>query len=291
MLPEALAGWNVRYVADGLALTPPDGGTGGGIRIRERLPLQTSAAVVASARTQMAGFERVDVSDVERFTTAEGEYAALWRMTGSRGALRFERTVGLVWGDVACTRIDGGTDDAARFDEYRRAVRALCYYHALGLGERRRRRFVFAPPRGWQGYARGLIGLWIPPGYPNDSRIIHVFPARPIGRRTLTTELNRHLHEISWTGFHADIVDEPVHIDNDDGLTGVSQRVVGSFGAGSLRSVDVAVLHDGRYHYPARFDCDDDGDRSVFAELMRSVEKLPIPEVEDRDALFSHWTV
>ncbi len=292
MLPETVTGWNVRHVAQGVALTPPDGGGGGGVRIRERLPLQTTAQIIDEATAQMQGFDSVEVEQVEVLTTYEGEYAALWTMIGTRGTLRLERTIAAVWGDFHCTRIDGATDDPSRYDAFRGAVRDLCYYHALGLGERRRRRFLFTPPPAWQGYARGLVGLWIPPGYPARDHMIRVFPAHAAGTQTPASALDRQLHEMSWAGFEQERAEKATPAVNDDGLSGVARRLVGRFRGGSRRFIDVTVLQDQRYYYPLRCDSFDHDSlvEDAFAATVRSVKRLPAPVAVESSAFLSHWS-
>ncbi|MCA9678027.1 MAG: hypothetical protein H6708_28160 [Kofleriaceae bacterium] len=291
MLPNILPGWQVRYLADGVALSPPPGVARGGMRIRERIqPLARARDVVATARDQMAGFGALTVSPLETFPTCEGEYAAVCTIAATGGPRPYERTIGLVWGDYAYTQIDGGTDDDAAFAQYRQGVRDLTYYHALGLGEQRRRRFAYAPPPGWRGYPRGLITEWYAPGFPADHGFISVFPARA-GGDTAAAELDRLLHEMSWFGFARDALDEPEPIGSDDGLTGHAWRPVGRFGTGPTLHFEVAVLHDDRFTYVLRLESDDAGlagHRDAFAAMIRSVRHLPVPAPATGTSPFLH---
>lgn len=84
MLPQVLAGWNVRHVAEGVVLTPPAGANAGAIRIRERTELWCARDIVRDALTQMAAFDHVSESAVEPMTTSEGEYAGLCTLVSVR---------------------------------------------------------------------------------------------------------------------------------------------------------------------------------------------------------------
>lgn len=282
MLPDLLPRWRVRYLADGVGLTPPEGADAGAIRIRERvMPLARMRDVLAAARAELAG--EVDASPIEPFATLEGELAAIATIT-ARGAPA--RTIALVWGDHFYTRIDG----VARTLEpavVARGVRDLAYYHALGLGELRRRRFEYAPPPGWRAYPRGLATEWFPPGYPNRAGFLSVFAARPL-QETAATELDRVLHEMSWFAFAKTRGDGPFELATDPGLTGQLWRLAGQFGSGPPTAFEIAVLRDARFSYTTRLESHDPDDRERFAALVRSIRPLPAP-VRPRETPFGHW--
>ena len=290
MLHDILPRWQVRYLADGLALTPPEGRALGGIRIRERVqPVRRARDVIAWAREQMQAFGPLTITPVETFTTYEGEFAAVCTIVGARGDLPYERTIGLVWGDYFFTQIDGGTDDAAAFPRFRKAVRDLAYYHALGLGELRRRRFVYTPPPGWRGYPRGLVTEWYAPEFPARHGFISVFPARA-GRESPSSELDQLLHEMSWFGFEQESIEGPIELASDD-LTGSAWRPVGRFATGPRLFFEIAVLRDQRFTYVARLEsqeADLDEHRRLFADVVRSVEPLPAPVAPGGTTTFSH---
>src|SRR5262249_52340514 len=46
----------------------------------------------------------------------------------------------------------------------------------------RRRRYLYAPPPGWQALPTGLIATWYPPEYPRHRSQIVVYPAEPSRR-------------------------------------------------------------------------------------------------------------
>lgn len=291
VLPNLLPGWQVRYRADGLALVPPTGGRGG-IRIREHLqPLRRAGDALAAIAEQMQFFAPLTLSPIEPFVTCEGEFAAIAQVRGQRGELPFQRTVAWVWGDHHYTQIDGGTDDTAAFDRFRQGVRDLAYYHALGLGEARRRRFRYTAPAGWRAYTRGLITEWYAPDFPRDHGFISVFPARP-GGDTPAAELDRLLHEMSWFGFERDAVEGPFPVAAVDGLAGSLWRPSGRFAGGPVLHFEIAVLEDARYRYALRLESRRDHlerHRAVFEDVVASVRPLPRPETLGHAAELAHW--
>jgi hypothetical protein len=289
-LGDVLPGWRVRYLADGVALAPPEGRAAGGIRVRERIqPLRGARHVIDWVTDQMRFFGSLSVTTLERMVTCEGEHGATFTVTALRGEVPYERTVGLVWGDDFYTQIDGGTDDAASFARFRHGVRDLTYLHSLGLGERRRRRFVYAPPPGWRGYPRGLIAEWYAPDFPKDHGFISVFAAR-VGEDSTPSQLDRLLHEMSWFGFQRESLNGPEEVSSADGLKGHRWRPVGKFRGGARLFFDVVVLYDKRFSYVLRLESRSERleeHRRLFADMVRSVEQLPVPNSGRPAALFA----
>jgi hypothetical protein len=259
-------------VTDGVALVPPD--RHGGIRLLERQPLLTMRAAIAHAREQMTSFD-VELSPIERLSTHDGEYAATCTLVGRHAGIRLERTIGMVWGDYHCTRIDGATSDITQHDRYRSAIHTLTRHHTLGLGELRRRRFVYEPPHGWQGYARGLVTLWMPPAYPRDSTTIHVFPARAASIADAAARLDRQLHEMSWFGFTEEASVDPEPLLTGRSLQGALHRFTGRFHGGPVRAFSLAILGDQRFHYVMRYEGADATHEAAFRALVDSVEPVP----------------
>jgi hypothetical protein len=284
MVPE-LAGWTVRHVTDGVALVPPD--RAGGIRLLERQPLLTMREAIAHASTQMTSFV-CEMSPIQRFTTHEGEYAATRTIVGRHGDIRLERTIGIVWCDHFCTRIDGATTDPAQHDRYRTAIDTLTRHCSLGLGEQRRRRYVYEPPPSWQGYTRGLVSLWIPPEYPRDAALISVFPARPVRSSDPSSRLDRQLHEMSWYGFAQQSSAPPEALVTSHSLVGTLHSVTGRFHHGPPRALSLALLEDHRFHYAMRLEGPDDTHRSLFRAVVESVEPIP-SHVPDVHAVHPSW--
>ena len=237
----------------------------------------------------MAGFGELDVSALSVMTTYEGEYGAMCTISAKHGESRHERTVGMVWGDHFYTQIDGATDHTESFAVFRQGVRDLVYYHSLGLGERRRRRYIYTPPDGWRGYPRGLVAEWFAPGFPKVPGFISVFPARP-AVNSPTDELHRLLHEMSWFGFHREITNEPTHVTTRDGMSGHVWQLIGCFGNGPRLLIEVCTLADDRFRYVLRLESrmgQEQGHHDLFEEVIKSVQQLPRPIVVTTD-LFAH---
>jgi hypothetical protein len=239
----------------------------------------------------MPPVDSLAVSPVELLTTAEGEYAALVTLAFRKGEDAYERTIGLVWGDFFYSQIDAGTGDPRSFERFRRAARDLTYYHSLGLGELRRRRFRYTPPTGWPGYPRRLVTEWHHPGFPNEHGLIAVYPARPV-HGTDAGELDRVLHEMSWFGFERESLDGPEAVFTDHKLTGVRWRPVGRYEGGPRLFYDVVVLQDERFGYVLRLETQEAGleaHRKVFDAVVRSVRPLPTPAPPADVPSMVHW--
>ncbi len=183
----------------------------------------------------------------------------------------------VLFGDDFYARIDGVTAVPARLEPMRQIMRDLAQTYSLGLGELRRRRYLYAPPSGWTGYPRGLITEWQPPAFPNDPSSIAVFPARPI-RETAAGALDRALHELGWAGFAATS-------DSTDALattrfaTGLVRKLTGTSGGQDVHQ-HIAVLQDARFFYVCRLEGTAAAlaaHRGGFVELLESIEPVALP--------------
>ncbi len=283
---EILPGWRVRYLADGLLLSPAGPPEGRSIRIQERLPLRPAHAVIAAARAQLPGAD-LALSAIERVITQEGEFAIRCALRGADAC----RALGMVWGDHFYTQIDGAARPAD-FAEVEAGVRDLTAFHALGLGELRRRRYLYTPPPGWRAYPRGLTAEWYAPGFPGDHGFISAFAARP-GGETLTSQLDRVLHEMSWFGFRRDASEPGEAMSTDDGTAGHAWTITGRYAAAPPMVFKVVVLSDHRFQYPLRLEATPAAfDRHVeaFDAMIRSIQRLPAP-TRDASSPFVHWAV
>lgn len=266
MLDTLLPRWRVTHLADGLELSSPEGREHGAIRIRDR------QAPLRSARDLAARFTDAGELAIERVITAEGEYAAVTEIAGPR-------CLGFVFGDDFYTQLDGTAADPDRMTVVSRAVRELTRCYSLGLGENRRRRFLYEPPRGWSSCARGLVTRWMAPGFPADSTTLTVFPARPV-KESVAGALDRELHEVSWVGFEKLAPHQTLAIRNRHGLAGISVRVTGRAPGGPVRRHDLVALEDDRFVYLMRLEsaADSAAEREELRPVWDSVE--PLPEVE-----------
>jgi hypothetical protein len=290
VVPDILPGWRVRYLHDGVGLVPSDGTGAGAVRIREQVPLRRARDAIASVREVMRVEGEVAIGPLERLVTTEGEHAALATLTAAGERWR-QHTIGLVWGDHLGSQIDGTTADPTWGARIEHAVRELTRLHSLGRGELRRRRYEYAPPPDWRAYPRGLIAEWYPPGFPDEHGLITVFPTRA-GRDTPASQLDRILHEASWFGFERQAMLESSEVTTTDGMPGQRWVVVGRFPAGRPLRHEIVVFHDRRFLYPLRLETGAQGPPGhldVFAALVRSVQRVPVPADDQAATALSHW--
>ena len=154
-----LSTWRRRWFADGLVLTAPDGCT---LRIRtDQRPLRPFHELVGSK------------AELQRFITVEGEHAGMI-------AIAADRVVAMVLADASYVLIEARTIDTAREAWLRDLVHTVARFYPLGLGQPRRRRYMYKPPAGWQPLARPSCAVWLAPDYPRASGRITVFDARPL---------------------------------------------------------------------------------------------------------------
>jgi hypothetical protein len=287
-----LPGWRATYFADGIGLVSPGGRERGVIRIRDRQrPLRSIDDLVRARIAEMTLGEHVP-GPIERIITSEGEHAAVTIVTSTLGDERFERTLGVILGDDFYTVIDGGASEAGARAQIRSAVRALVDDYSIGLGVVRRRRYLYQPPIGWSGYARGLITEWHPAGFPNEAASIAVFPARPVGESKAAV-LDRALHELGWHGFTRTSRGDPTPILTRHHLLGAQWRIVGRYDDRPVQHQDIVVLQDDRFHYAMRLESTAvriDDDREIFHRLLDSIEPIPRARSSRRaTAALDHW--
>jgi len=289
------AGWSRKSLADGIVLYPPGGRAAGGIRIRDRVrPLRPVRQLVDETRASAeAALRDQSIGALERVTTLEGEYAAIVAITARRRAddVAITRTLGFVFGEEFYAAIDGIVEDSAGAASFGEHVREVVLRTSLGLGEIRRRRFLYAPPRGWQALVRALSTDWIAPSYPRDPGAITVFHAKPVVASP-TALFERMLREDLPAGFEGDAA-APALLRTRNGLEGQLISLSGRYQGGPPRWFDLAVLADPRFLYLVRLDSGEAGleaHRVVHRELVESVVPLPSPAPRREDAGMGHWS-
>jgi hypothetical protein len=292
-MPEALslAGWRRTVLADGVMLVAPDGPAAGVIRIRTRVRPQVSIRELAAFLTrQIPGrFGEVTVDEPVRFATLEGEYAVMLALRARDGAEELRRTVAIVLGDDSYDAVDGAASRPDAFDRVRAAVETLADRSWLGLGERRRRRYFYQVPAGWQGIALPQWVDWLAPDFPRDRAILSVLDARPLGQ----TPYLRQNQEL-FLDLPAQLVRDAPPPSQDLvtrlGLRGSLSIVPGRLPGGPTELTHEAVLTDDNYAYIVRLTCGEarlDEHRGVLMELVSSIEPLP---VEGRSvAMANQW--
>jgi hypothetical protein len=291
----SLDGWSWEHRADCLLTVPPEGKAAGYVRYTECLRPLVRAREAVRTLEEDRRFRVTSIGQPERLITNEGEYAAIVTVEGLLLELPVEHTIGLVFLDDYYARIDGL---ALRQDErtrMARGVRLLALNDAHGLGERRRRRFLYAPPTGWTGIASSLHAYWYPVDYPKNPSSVTIFPAVPVppgsqgfGETVARSQAGRS------PGFTIDSVGEPTALVTRRSLSGSRWEVLGQVD-GQLRFRDLHVLDDRRFVYTVILESPRerrDENLLMLRALLDSVEPIPHPgevlSAESRESM-THW--
>lgn len=257
---------------DFVRLVHPEGADVAVIEYRERVrPLVKVGAAIRRFLAEQPQLACALPDCVERTITAEGEYAAVATLPGEAQQI----DLGFVFGDDFYAQVTSVCFRSEHFDAMTHQVRALVFddTHLLGV---RRRRFEYAPPRGWQPIVRGFITDWLAPEYPRDFVRLTAYPAFP---RVITSrKLPAEMRPVA-----------PIH--TSSGLVGEIGEAVLPLGAKRC-----AVLHDERYVYTleatAREPAQLERHRDEIDEVFASAQPIPAPREHLHDADFAaqgHW--
>ncbi|MCE9574187.1 MAG: hypothetical protein K8W52_13655 [Deltaproteobacteria bacterium] len=276
----SLSGWRRTILADGVLLASPEGPDNGTIRVRTRnTPLISIATLIAQLRGTMPASARdFKAGPVERIQTNEGEYAALIPISVTVGGRLVTRTVGVIFGDDFFAAVDGAAVDPVAGERVRGVVRRLTKHYSLGLGDNRRRPYVYDVPQGWAGLRIHRGVAWMAPHFPKDHGLIMVFDARP-SAVSLDHLQDRMLLEDLSQDFTPGPPQAPVQVVTRSGLRGQITIVTGHLPGGVTRTVHNCALDDGRNLYMLRLESDEANlvtNRGVFMQLVHSVQLLPI---------------
>jgi hypothetical protein len=169
-------GWSRRAQGDRVHLIAPEGAECGVITLCERVrPLAHLAEVM---RGKVAARSVRVISGPTPISNDEGERGVLVTIRGDIDEVEYQRDVGLLAGDEFYASVIGVTREEEHFARTTAAVRSVLERFPLWLGVRRRL-YLYPPPRGWRGVARGLEAAWYAPGFPRDPARLTVFPAIP----------------------------------------------------------------------------------------------------------------
>lgn len=279
MAESSLAGWSRTFVADGLLFTHPNGARDGSIRIRSKVrPLVSTATMLELMRSQVpALYSNVNVEKPVRVSTNDGEYAFILQLTASEGERAFQRTLAMILGDDFFDTIDGVSTIRREFDDGLHLIEGLLYCYALGLGERRRRRYFYRLPEGWSGIERPHATMWIPPDFPRNKAGITVFDARPTAI-TPSSVQDRALWEDLPASFQQDERKPTFDMTNMHDLTGRVVILSGRYPDGPRETIHNVAMFDERWVYFVRLECTDEHlekNRLALGTIVESIEPLP----------------
>ncbi len=167
-------GWKQHFGADVMLFEAPGGV--GRIRVHMRAPLEPLSAVIA--RVVAGEVDRWIVDETSAVVTSEGEYGAFSRVSTRANSVGSVRFVGTIFADDTCVTLEGRATRASAESMIESVTRELLLRFTLALGVRRRR-FVYAPPAGWDAVPHGLVTSWYPAGFPDDRAQLVVYPAEP----------------------------------------------------------------------------------------------------------------
>lgn len=264
---------------DEVQLLPPETHPIGEIRYIQRYGPLGSALDVARARLATATtFLAPELGEVERAVTHEGEYAALVPIWGRLGDRRVRRLMGIVFGDNFTTLLDAIGVVEASYDELETLVRQLIEQTTLVLGARKRR-FLYAPPSGWQPLPNVFVTNWYPPEFPKTSACITVYPATPTLPLASEQVVEASILEERAKGSQISAAAEPSLIAGQGGLSGSMWQLEIEPTTRPHFTRDLVALEDARYIYPMRLDAHvgsfSDKARESFWTLVETVEPIP----------------
>lgn len=276
MIP-VVRGWHRVDDAGGVKLFHPDGPEAGAIRYRETVrPLARMSTIVEELTARGPAIAGFAWSAIERGLTDEGEHTALVVGRGLLEGRAILRLCGAVFGDDSYSLLTAVSLVQEVWDQVESTVRFLLEKDAHGRGLRRRR-FVYRPPAGWQGLARGFTTEWQPPGFPGDATLIQVLPAHPVADPPRAVLLQS-LADDTAEGLEILAVDDEQEVCTAAGLRGSAWLVRLKLADGAALRRLLVALRDPRHLYAVRAETT----REEIGDLLETVEALvesiePVP--------------
>ncbi len=264
------------------------------VRIVERLrPLRRLRDLRAAQVAVLSETMTVQPGDVRRLTTAEGEHAALYKLTAEAGADTVQLVMGVVFADDFMTTIDSMCAVPQLAAHVEHTVEHLTVNLPLGLGIQRRRRYEYHQPEGWQPIVKPHSVSWYPRDFPKTRAVIRVFDAVP-ARDTPTVVLARRMFDDPQNDLSAVTDSGMMDMRTDTGLLGVIEVTRGAWSDGSPSAMVRVTLQQGNYAYNMRLETSEPFTteaQAIFQTLIRSVMPLPTPTVEEdsRIGRLIHW--
>lgn len=275
---ERVAGWSWQLSREGIFLAPPD--RRGVMFYAERVrPLRRIEGVLAHVAELFPTREPLRATRLERTITDEGEYALIATLASDAGPAR---TVGVVWCDdfyAVCVGMPSAAEHAALFEQQVRASIASDA-HVLGV---RRRRYLYAKPRGWHGLLEGPFhAAWYPLDFPANRSCLMMLPAIPT---TDDIELETWLLDTMMTssGGHVLARGSADAITTPSGLSGSWVGMSVKHSDGAELQHDLVALQDDRYLYAALLQSPPSAhgeNLAIMRDVVRSI--IPIPRTQSQ---------
>src|SRR5262249_22948163 len=176
-------------------------------------------------------------------------------------------------------------------DHVAELVRLVARHYFIGLGEIRRRPFLYDPPPGWSALRHRHATRYLHPDQPLVGGIITAHDARPAALnrveaqdRVLFVDAANQLTERSPPF-------EPMPIASRHALTGLVHKVHGQSGGRPATHLQ-ATLIDDRFAYIVQMEAPRDDVEDVirpFLDLVRSIRPVPKSLAVRSAASLIHW--
>jgi hypothetical protein len=290
------SGWPQIVGSNVVSAFPPE--RGARIRYYERVTPQPSfAVIVARMLASDPLFEPVQIGDMQRLVSLEGEYGAWVAIDGRRDGSAAMKLVGALFLDEFATIVDVLCVIPAQYDEVRHVAVELLRNDKLYLASRPRR-FFYAPPPGWHALPSGMTANWYPLDFPNNLTSIAVPPAMSVerdGAREIEAAIEQALVGITLVSTTRE------EITTAAGLRGTIVHHQGTRLVGNGRADNhVATFVTGGRLYTMRLDTANTAKLGELRELFRAVvgSFKPLPGAEERrtgqpfniaSSAFAHW--
>ena len=294
MIPRP-AGWSWEARGDHLVTAPPEGKAAGFITyVERRRPLARISAVVAELEIDRR-FRVTRAAKPERVATAEGEPGGIVTVDGLLLEAPVRHIIGFVFMDDSFSVIDGLALRAEQFDRFENQVRNLVLNDYHMAGELRRRRYYYAPPRGWQGVPKFLHTFWFAPDYPANRSRLTVIPAIPVppGSKDYIDAIAAYQMPDS-EGFALDSMSDARPLHTSKNLSGSSWEGMGRMARG-IGYRDIQVLTDGRFAYPVVLESPRDRrDENLvllraLVDSIEAIRRAGDVTREESKASMGHW--
>jgi len=295
LLSNLITGWSRHHTAEGVVLLPPAGMKEGAIQIREQQrPLRTLRSLLEEtlARCEPRIQQYALIGPAERLVTTGGDYVALGViLSKTPDGGRYEHYVAMVLGDESYVSIEGICVAKSLAPTVRQAIQLLAKSYYTGLGELRRRRYLYTAPTDWRPIASAHVTRYYSPQHPGVPGVIHVFDARP-SNKTVSDAQDRLLFVSPTSAVEHDLPLPSKTFTTRHALPCELIKQTGRDAAGRKVATYHATLVDKRFIYLSRLETlleEESRNLPVFVELLASTVPIPKPTTESPSAMV-HWS-